>query len=85
MSHLPSRFRSSTRMSTLPSELLSRSTILGFDLSSGKNKGFNVFFWDGKVDFSQGEASQFGDAVPSDDPLVTAVHQPNMLATDFAA
>lgn len=50
-------------------------------------KGFNVFFWDGKVDFSSGETSQFGDAVPSDDPLVTAVHLPvaeirEMLAED---
>lgn len=39
-------------------------------------KGFDVFFWDGKVDFSDGKVSQFGDAVPSDDPLVTAVHLP---------
>ena len=39
--------------------------------------GFNVFFWDGKVDFSAGKKiSQFGDAPPSEDPLVTAVHLP---------
>lgn len=50
-------------------------------------KGFDVFFWDGKIDFSNGEVSQFGDAAPSDDPLVTAVHLPvaeirEMLAED---
>lgn len=39
--------------------------------------GFNVFFWDGKVDASSGEVqSQFAGAVPSDDPLVVAVHLP---------
>ena len=39
--------------------------------------GFSVFFWDGKVDFSVGQrVSQFGDAYPSDDPLITAVHLP---------
>ena len=50
-------------------------------------KGFNVFFWDGKVDFSNGKVSQFGGAAPSNDPLVTAVHLPvaeirEMLAED---
>ena len=50
--------------------------------------GFSVFFWDGKVDFSgEQKISQFGDAFPSDDPLVTAVHLPpveirEMLAED---
>ena len=49
---------------------------------------FSVFFWDGKVDFSEKQKiSQFGDAFPSDDPLVTAVHLPpveirEMLAED---
>jgi cytochrome c peroxidase len=39
--------------------------------------GFNTFFWDGKVDFSDGKKiSQFGAAAPSDDALVTAVHLP---------
>jgi cytochrome c peroxidase len=39
--------------------------------------GFNVFFWDGKVDFSDGKRiSQFGEPPPSDDPLVTMVHLP---------
>ena len=39
--------------------------------------GFNVFFWDGKVDFSeQRPLSQFGANVPSSDPLLTAVHLP---------
>lgn len=38
---------------------------------------FDVFFWDGKVDFS-GEIplSQFGNAPPSQDALLTAVHLP---------
>jgi len=40
-------------------------------------KGFSTFFWDGKVDFSDGKKiSQFGSAIPSDDALVTAVHIP---------
>ncbi len=39
--------------------------------------GFDVFFWDGKVDASSGELiSQFGSDVPSKDPLVVAVHLP---------
>lgn len=39
--------------------------------------GFSVFFWDGKVDFSGTvKRSQFGSALPSDDPFVTAVHLP---------
>jgi cytochrome c peroxidase len=50
--------------------------------------GFNVFFWDGKVNFAGEEKlSQFGDARPSDDPFITAVHLPaveirEMLAED---
>jgi len=40
-------------------------------------KGFEVFFWDGKVDFSGGnKISQFGNAAPSDDSLLIAVHLP---------
>jgi cytochrome c peroxidase len=40
-------------------------------------RGFDTFFWDGKVDFSDGkEISQFGSRLPSDDPLVTAAHLP---------
>ncbi len=39
--------------------------------------GFSVFFWDGKVDFAgDRRVSQFGDAYPSEDSLVTAVHLP---------
>lgn len=39
--------------------------------------GFDVFFWDGRVDASSGRVrSQFGTRVPSDDPLVVAVHLP---------
>jgi cytochrome c peroxidase len=39
--------------------------------------GFNVFFWDGRVDNSSGTlVSQFGDEAPSSDPLVVAAHLP---------
>lgn len=50
--------------------------------------GFSVFFWDGKIHFvGEEKASQFGDARPSDDPFITAVHLPaveirEMLAED---
>ena len=40
-------------------------------------EGFDTFFWDGKVQKTDdGVVSQFGVAVPSDDPLVVAVHLP---------
>ena len=40
-------------------------------------KGFETFFWDGKIDFSNGKKiSQFGYQAPSDDSLITAVHLP---------
>lgn len=36
-------------------------------------KGFNTFFWDGRVSLSEGEIiSQFGASAPSKDPLVVA-------------
>ena len=39
--------------------------------------GFDVFFWDGKVDFAgEKPISQFGDVAPSQDALLTAVHLP---------
>ncbi|MEL7801680.1 His-Xaa-Ser system-associated MauG-like protein [Sulfitobacter pontiacus] len=39
--------------------------------------GFDVFFWDGKVDNSTGKiVSQFGDQAPSKDPLIAAIHLP---------
>jgi cytochrome c peroxidase len=40
-------------------------------------KGFDVLFWDGKVE-RKGSAvhSQFGDEAPSDDPLIVAAHLP---------
>lgn len=39
--------------------------------------GFDTFFWDGKVDFSDGKRlSQFGPQPPSDDALITAAHLP---------
>ena len=53
--------------------------------------GFDVFFWDGRVDASSGSIlSQFGDLVPSDDPLVVAAHLPpveikEMIRDDDAA
>ena len=40
-------------------------------------KDFVTFFWDGRIDFADGKVlSQFGSAIPSDDPLITAVHLP---------
>ncbi len=40
-------------------------------------KGFDVFFWDGRVDFSAPKKiSQFGSNPPSSDSLVTADHLP---------
>lgn len=40
-------------------------------------KGFDTFFWDGKVDFSNNQKiSQFGDNRPSNDPLIVSVHLP---------
>lgn len=39
--------------------------------------GFNTYFWDGKVDFSNGsKISQFGNDAPSSDSLVVAIHLP---------
>jgi cytochrome c peroxidase len=49
---------------------------------------FETFFWDGKIDFSNGKrVSQFGTKAPSDDPLLIAIHLPvveirEMLAED---
>jgi cytochrome c peroxidase len=40
-------------------------------------KGFDIFFWDGRVDFSGSRRlSQFGANPPSADSLVTAAHLP---------
>jgi cytochrome c peroxidase len=39
--------------------------------------GFDMLFWDGKVDFTDGQRiSQFGAQPPSEDPLITAIHLP---------
>ncbi len=39
--------------------------------------GFDVLFWDGKVEKRDGHVvSQFGELVPSEDPLVVAAHLP---------
>jgi cytochrome c peroxidase len=55
-------------------KLLSRNT-LPFWGRGGP--GFDTFFWDGKVDFSDGrQISQFGSRPPSNDALVTAPHLP---------
>ena len=41
------------------------------------SKGFDTFFWDGKVEKTpQGIVSQFGEHAPSSDPLVVSVHLP---------
>ena len=40
-------------------------------------KGFDTFFWDGKVDFQNDKKdSQFGSKAPSEDSLVVAAHLP---------
>ncbi|QFT75996.1 His-Xaa-Ser system-associated MauG-like protein [Erythrobacter sp. THAF29] len=42
-------------------------------------KGFDTFFWDGKVQKKDDVvASQYGEHSPSDDPLVVAVHLPSV-------
>jgi len=49
-------------------------------------KGFNRFFWDGKVQAENGEIfSQFGEAVPSKDPLVVSVHLPFVEVREMVA
>ena len=41
------------------------------------HKGFDVLFWDGRVDFSNSQKiSAFGNSPPSTDPLITAIHLP---------
>ena len=41
--------------------------------------GFEVFFWDGRVDFSdKAKLSPFGEDIPSEDPLITMVHLPTV-------
>ena len=63
----PARLRSGAK-------LLARNT-LPFWGRGGK--GFETFFWDGRVDFSGNRrVSQFGANAPSDDPLITAAHLP---------
>lgn len=42
-------------------------------------KGFDTFFWDGKVSTEAGKViSQYGAFAPSSDPLVVAVHLPSV-------
>lgn len=43
------------------------------------SKGFNTFFWDGKVTVADGKiVSQFGDSAPSSDPMIVAAHLPSV-------
>ncbi len=49
-------------------------------------KGFDTFFWDGKVDFSGAKPiSQFGSNPPSSDALVTVVHLPPLEIREMLA
>ncbi len=63
-----------------PSRLLSGAKLLGrktLPFWGRGGKGFNVFFWDGRISLVNGKViSQFGSAPPSNDPLVTAAHLP---------
>lgn len=49
-------------------------------------KGFDTFFWDGKV-HSQDDRiiSQFGDVPPSSDPLIVAIHLPSVELREMVA
>ena len=59
-----------------PAGLLSRNALA---LWGRGGIGFDVFFWDGRVDGTSGTVqSQFGSLVPSDDPLVVAAHLPTV-------
>ncbi|GHG95095.1 cytochrome c peroxidase [Pseudodonghicola xiamenensis] len=59
-----------------PAGLLSRNALA---LWGRGGIGYDVFFWDGRVDASSGEVqSQFGATAPSDDPLVVAAHLPTV-------
>ena len=50
------------------------------------SKGFETFFWDGKVTVSDGRVvSQFGDRAPSADPLVVAAHLPSVELREMVA
>ena len=43
------------------------------------SRGFDTFFWDGKVSARNGRVvSQFGKDAPSDDPFVVAMHLPSV-------
>ena len=55
--------------------IVPRNTLPLWGVGSAK---YEVFFWDGKVDFVSGDQpiSQFGDALPSTDALEVAVHLP---------
>lgn len=43
------------------------------------SKGFDTFFWDGKVTIANRKVvSQFGDSPPSNDPMIVAAHLPSV-------
>ncbi|TXC74376.1 methylamine utilization protein MauG [Sphingorhabdus soli] len=49
-------------------------------------KGFNTFFWDGKVASQNGQViSQFGKYAPSSDPLLVAIHLPSVELREMVA
>lgn len=63
----PSRLKSGAK-------LLARNTLALWGVGA---RGFKVFFWDGRVEFTANKKmSPFGSTPPSSDPLVTAVHLP---------
>ncbi len=65
---------SGTERMKSPAGVLSRNTLA---LWGRGGVGYNVFFWDGRVDGSSGNVlSQFGSMVPSNDPLVVTAHLP---------
>lgn len=48
--------------------------------------GFTTFFWDGRVSVVDGKVvSQFGDAAPSEDPFLVAVHLPSVELREMIA
>lgn len=59
-----------------PAGILSRNALA---LWGRGGVGYDVFFWDGRVDASSDEVlSQFGTMAPSSDPLVVATHLPTV-------
>lgn len=66
-----------------PGRILPRNTLPFWGRGS---KGFDTFFWDGKVSIEDGEViSQYGSLAPSDDPLIVAVHLPSVELLEMVA